>query len=64
MDAMTDDNGTIGWRSEAHRLSLGANRTGNGERVVSNYNSLTQLAAEMRSRAAAVSVPMLQAVSF
>jgi hypothetical protein len=63
MAAMTDDSGTIGWRSEAHRLSLGANRTGNGERVAGNDNSLT-LATETRSRVAAVSVPMLQAVSF
>jgi hypothetical protein len=28
-----DDNGTVGWISEAHRLSLGANRSRNRSRV-------------------------------
>jgi hypothetical protein len=64
MVAMTDDGGTFGWRSEAHRLLLGANRSRNGERVAGNDNSLTQLATETRSRVAAASVPMLQVVSF
>ncbi len=31
-----DHDGTIGWMSEAHRLSLGANRSGNGPMVATS----------------------------
>ena len=51
---------SFGWMSEAHRLSLGANRFKKGPTAVSNANSLHQIALAKCSHVKPVTVSILQ----
>jgi hypothetical protein len=52
----------IGWMSEAHRLSLGANRSRKGSTAASNANRLSQIALATCPQIKIARTPILQAV--
>jgi hypothetical protein len=65
MDAITYDAvpvENIGWMSEAHRLSLGANRSRKSPTAVSNTNRLSRIALATCPQVKISRAPILQAV--
>lgn len=65
MDAITYEGVTVennGWMSEAHRLSLGANRSRKGSTTASNANRFSQVVLATCPQVKIVRTPILQAV--